>query len=457
MIRVVLVALSLRWRVAVAFGLASLLVTGLLGFAIWNLASSYMLAQREQSATRQAAVNARLVGESLRSGSDGLAELLTGLAGDPDTTIALSRSDGWITVGRQVDPASLPRDLIALAEEGVAARQRFVADGVPVLAVALPVGATAATYVELFPLLELDHTFHFLSGVLIAGAATSTLLGLGLGYWAAVRALRPLVELTGAAARVARGDLQARLPEQSDPDLAPLAATFNRTAGALEQRVRRDARFASDVSHELRSPLTTMVNAVEILQRRRNDLPSAARQAVELLSADVGRFQRMVIDLLEISRADQDADDQALEAVDVADLVRNVAASRPEHPPTEIHDQPALVLADRRRLDRVVTNLLDNGEWHGGGVVRLAVLRRSGHVRLEVDDGGPGVPVELREQVFERFDRGQRAGDRGDGSGSGLGLALVAQHIDRHGGAVWVEERPGGGARFVVELPELYE
>ncbi|NMH94960.1 HAMP domain-containing histidine kinase [Pseudonocardia bannensis] len=456
---VVTVALSLRWRVAVAFGLASLVVTGLLGFATWNLASSYMLAQREQSATRQAAVNVRLVGESLRSGSDGLAELLTGLAGDPESTIALSRSDGWITVGRQVDPATLPHELIMLAEDGVPARQRIITDGVPVLAVALPVATTAttATYVELFPLLELDRTFRFLSAVLITGAAISALLGLGMGYWAARRALRPLVELTDAAGRVARGDLQARLPEQPDPDLAPLAATFNRTASALEQRVRRDARFASDVSHELRSPLTTMVNAVEVLHRRRTDMPTAARQAVDLLSADVGRFQRMVVDLLEISRTDQDVDDRALEAVDVADLVRNIAASRPEHPPTEVHAQPALVLADRRRLDRVVTNLLDNGERHGGGVLRLAVLRRSGRVRLEIDDAGPGVPPELREQVFERFARGQRAGDRGDSTGSGLGLALVAQHIDRHGGAVWVEERPGGGARFVVELPELQE
>jgi signal transduction histidine kinase len=102
----------------------------------------------------------------------------------------------------------------------------------------------------------------------------------------------------------------------------------------------------------------------------------------------------------------------------------------------------------------VVNNLLDNAEHHAGGPVRVAVIARDGHARLEVDDAGPGVPLELRDRVFDRFDRGDRAGSRGADTGSGLGLALVAQHVQRHGGSAWVEDRPGGGARFVVEIPE---
>jgi signal transduction histidine kinase len=95
-------------------------------------------------------------------------------------------------------------------------------------------------------------------------------------------------------------------------------------------------------------------------------------------------------------------DEQALETVDLGNLVRNVAASRPGSVPIDIEQPPPLVLADRRRLDRVVTNLLENAERHGG-TVRIAVLRRNGCVRLEVDDVGPGVPTELRERVFKRF------------------------------------------------------
>jgi two-component system sensor histidine kinase MtrB len=148
-------------------------------------------------------------------------------------------------------------------------------------------------------------------------------------------------------------------------------------------------------------------------------------------------------------------DGGAVETLDLGELVRHVVATRAGPPPELDGDGgPAMVVGDRRRLDRVVVNLLDNADRYAGGAVRVAVRRDRGRVRLEVDDRGPGVPEPLREQVFERFARGTRGGQRGGDSGSGLGLALVAQHVVRHGGSVWVEDRPGGGARFVVELPE---
>jgi two-component system sensor histidine kinase MtrB len=446
--------LSLRWRVAVAFGLSSLLVASLFAVVTWQLASNYMLHQREQSTTAQAAVNERIIEQTLRVKNEGLDELLTGLAGDPRSTTLLHYKNGWIISGRQVDPAVLPAQLLEQARKGGVVRQRLVVGKIPVLAIALSVGTNEGIYIELFPLVELESNFRFLSRVLITGTAISALLGTALGWWTSRRALRPLTELTAAAARMAQGDLQARLPAQSDPDLAPLATMFNATASALEQRVRRDARFAGDVSHELRSPLTTMVNASEVLQRRRDELPATARQAADLLAGEVQRFRHMVVDLLEISRLDQDMDPQALETVELGTLVRSVAASRTGELPIEVEQPPPLVLADRRRLDRVVVNLLENAERHGGGSVRVAVLRRNGCVRLEVDDAGPGVPAHLRDRVFERFARGA-AGHRRDDDGTGLGLAVVAQHVRAHGGTVWVEDRPCGGARFVVELPEL--
>jgi signal transduction histidine kinase len=196
-----------------------------------------------------------------------------------------------------------------------------------------------------------------------------------------------------------------------------------------------------------------MVNATELLSRRRGELPGTAVRAVDLLGAEVHRFQQMVVDLLEISREDQIGDRQVRETLDLAELVGNVLAGRDDAPDLEAEGLPALVRGDRRRLERVVGNLLDNAGCYGGGAVRVAVCRRDGWLRLEVDDEGPGVPEELRERVFERFARGTRAGQRGTDTGSGLGLALVAQHVARHDGAVWVEDRPGGGARFVVEVP----
>ncbi|WP_447003015.1 ATP-binding protein [Saccharothrix isguenensis] len=446
---------SLRWRVALALGLGSVLLTSAVAVAIWNLTSGYMLRQREQSAVRQAEVNVRLVAEALRTDSDGLNELLTGLTTGPDSTVLLFHGGQVLTSGRQVDAQVLPRRLVDLGREGTPASQRLVVDGIPVLAVTLPIESTDGAYVELAPLVQLDRTFRFLSGLLVAVTVISGLLGVVLGSWASRRALRPLSELTKAASRIAGGDLGARLPAQTDPDLTPLAATFNSTADALEQRVRRDARFAGDVSHELRSPLTTMVNAAEVLRRRRVEVPGTAGRALDLLTSEVDRFARMVVDLLEISRADQQAEDPTLETIDLVSLVRNVVAARPgDQAPVHAEEPPPQVLGDRRRLDRAVSNLLDNAERHAGGVVRVAVFSRDGQARIEVDDAGPGVPPELRDRIFDRFDRGARAGSRGADTGSGLGLALVAQHVQRHGGTVRVEDRPGGGARFVIEIPE---
>lgn len=447
--------LSLRWRVAAAFGLVSLLLTGALALVTWNLATGYMLHQHELSVTRQAEVGAQLVDTNFDTDDDGLEDLLTGLTSGAESSVLVVRQGSWLISGRQVDPYTLPQPLLALAENGVPARQRVVIDRILVLAVAVPLTPPDGTYVQLFSMSQTGHTFRFLSSVLVVGTASSVLLGVGVGTWAGRRALRPLTQLTAAASRVARGDLQARLPEQRDPDLAPLAATFNRTAVSLEARVLRDARFAGDVSHELRSPLTTMANAGAVLARRRGELTGTAERALDLLLSEVDRFQRMVVDLLEISRGDQQSDTTTHDPVALTDVVHHVLSTRPTPlPQLQLANPSPVVIGDRRRLDRIVVNLLENAETYGGGVVRVAVQRREHHIRLEVDDAGPGVPPEMRERIFERFARGAWAGRRGDNRGSGLGLALVAQHVARHAGKVWAEERPGGGARFVVELPE---
>ncbi|MET8759212.1 HAMP domain-containing sensor histidine kinase [Lentzea sp. NPDC004782] len=436
--------LTLRCRVTLSFGFGLLAVTSVLAFATWNLASGYMLRQREASATRQAEVNVRLVEKSLSS--PGLDELLTGLTTGPDSSILVLTPTGLVSAGREVEPSELPAELVTHPP----GQQRITVEGLSVIAVTLPVAGNAV-YVELFPLQQLDRTFGFLGAVLIAGTIGSALLGAALGSWASKRALKPLAELSSAAGRIAGGDLGARLPDQDDPDLAALAAKFNSTAHALEQRALRDARFASDVSHELRSPLTTMVNAGAVLRRRREHLPGTAGTALELLTSEVDRFARMVVDLLEISRADQ-TDDPPPEEIALDALVRNVIATRTEVP---MELEPAVVRGDRRRLDRVLTNLLDNAERHAGGAVLVSVRRRGSTVRLEVEDAGPGVPPELREQIFERFARGAMAGSRGDDTGSGLGLALVREHVHRLGGRVWVEDRAPRGSRFVVELTEF--
>jgi signal transduction histidine kinase len=438
-----------------ALGLVSLLVTSVLAVLTWNVSSSYMLEQRERSAVRQATVHARLVERVLERGSEPLTEVLAVLGSEIESAVLVIDEGRFISSGTSVDPNHLPVPLLTTVQRGQAADQRILLDGVPVLAVGLPMPTIPASYVEVFPLRELDRNLRLLSWVLAAGTVACGLAAVLLGRWAASRALRPLRGLTAAAAIAAGGDLSVRLPRTRDPDLRPLADAFNDTAEHLQRRVERDARFAGDVSHELRSPLTTMVNAMAVLQRRRDEVPDTARRAIDLLAADLHRFRRMVGDLLEISRLDQGQDQLAFETLDLAELVNHATVhliTDSRHAVLRIDAAP-LVRADRRQLERVIVNLIENAERHGHGLIRLAVQRRNGHARIEVDDAGPGVPAADRERVFERFARAPTNREAAD-TGVGLGLALVAEHVRRHDGNTWVEARPGGGARFIVELPE---
>ncbi len=437
-----------------AFALLSMLVTGTLAIVTWRLSSSYMTQQREQSAIRQAVVNNRLIEAALRHGSDGLPELLAGLGAQVESAVLLVDDRRWISSGT-VDPQRLPQVFLSAVTSGQAASQRTSLTGSPVLAVGLPVHGADATYIEVYPLRELDRTLRFLSLMLAVAVAAAGVVGAVLGRWAAARALRPLTRLTAAAAATAAGDLAYRMPETTDPDLAPIATAFNETATLLQQRVERDARFAGDVSHELRSPLTTMVNAMAVLERRKAGFTEPAQQAVELLSADLRRFKSMVEDLLEISVAAQDPDTDRMEDLDLAELVTHAAADI-DLAVDSIEIDPATprIKADRRRLERVVANLVTNALTHGRGAVRLAVRAHDGHARIEVDDHGPGVPEPDRTRIFNRFARGSPAARDARDAGVGLGLALVEEHVRRHHGHVWVEDRPGGGSRFIVELPQ---
>jgi two-component system sensor histidine kinase MtrB len=448
--------IPVRNRVIAAFTLGSVAVSVIVAVVTWNLTTGYMMQQREQSVDRQAILNARLVDGALARNATDLAALLTGLASSPEAAIFVRQPDGWIsggTVSDNIGPQDMPAALLAAAARGDTARQRLRVAGTPVVAVAMTLPRTGVAYVEVFPLRDLDRAFRFISLMLLGGVLATALLGASTGWWASRRALRPLTDLTAAAARIAHGDLSTRLPIRDDKDLGPLAAAFNETAGDLEARVARDARFASDVSHELRSPVTTMAAAMEVLVRRRDEVSPAARHAIDLLDTDLRRFRRLVGDLLEISRIDQGAFRLSAERLDLGELVANVVA-RSSPLPVEAAG-PVPVLGDRRRLEQVVSNLVDNAERHGRGLVRIAVCRVDGRARLEVDDAGPGVPVVERDRIFERFARVSDRDRHVDDTGSGLGLALVAQHVRLHSGTVAVTDRPGGGARFVLELGGL--
>jgi signal transduction histidine kinase len=320
--------------------------------------------------------------------------------------------------------------------------------------VGVPLPAVDAEFFEIASTPELARTLDTLRVVLTAFAVATALAGAVLGRYAARRVVAPLDNVAGAAARIAGGALDTRLATTEDPDLATIVGSFNSMVDAVHERIERDARFAADVSHELRSPLTALVTGVEVLQRRRNDLPERSQRALDLIDRDLRRFQRALEDLLELGRLEAGAAGSVKTTVDARDLVRHAleASGRPAELMSVPDQAPRTrVSVDKSQLQRALVNLFENADRHGGGLTGVSVTGTPTGVLIGVEDRGPGVATADRERIFERFVRG---GSRGSLPGTGLGLSLVAETIRAHGGAVWCGPGPDGvGARFTVRLP----
>lgn len=469
---------GLRDRVMLAYGLIALGLSGVLALVTWTVVSNYLTDQRTSSAIVETSDNAA----TLHYGLYGLtsscgpvrrldaepecgtiatltpAQVMNLVAALPSTDSAamLMRYDSaWYTVSAASD--QVPTDMVETARSGLEVHRRIEVNGDQVLAVGVALGRPDEAFFELHPLNRLDNTLRTLKLTLILAAIVTALLGLAVGRLASTVALRPLAKLTSVAAAVARGRLDARLEAENDPDLGGLARSFNQTAAALEKRVVADARFAGDISHELRTPLMTMMNSMQLIQNHREELPGSVREPLELLGDDLDRFRQLVIDLLEISR-DDGGDQGTRETVRISDLVRAAADATAGREITDVAPDAAdlTMEADKRRLERVIANLVDNAGQHAGGCKGVSVRAGGKGVIIYVDDAGPGVPEANRERIFERFGRGNTSPDaRSDAKrgGIGLGLAIVARHVEWHHGTIQVKDRPEGGARFIIELP----
>lgn len=446
---------GLRFRVTVAFSLGSLALATLLAAGTFLVARHYLLRQRERALVQQSFVDARAVRDELERRT-GVPELLGRLDRVPGSNVVLATQGRWFGTSVALGRENLPDPLVAAVQSGEPVRQRVAVGGRPSLVVGLPLAGVDTLYFQAFPLDELDRTLRTLRNALATGTVLTAILGGVLGLWVSGRVLRPLSQTTAAAERVAGGDLATRLPVTDDPDLAPLARSFNRMVDAVEQRIERERRLTSDVSHELRSPVASLQAAARMIERRAEALPGELVEPFGLLRSQIERLRVLIEDLLELFRADAGTESLDLAPVRLDILVAEAARGHLGGTCRLEVDEVVRrrrVLLDRRRIERVVVNLLDNAAAYAGGATALRVRSLNGMARIEVEDRGPGVPGDERDRIFQRFYRGRAAGTGGDG-GSGLGLALVAEQVRLHDGTVWVEDAPGGrGARFVVTLP----
>ena len=298
---------------------------------------------------------------------------------------------------------------------------------------------------------DVDESTAALVPLLLVGVPVLLLVVGGTTWWVVTRALAPVERIRQEVLEIGEEGLDRRVPvPESRDEIQRLATTMNGMLGRLDASRRRQQRFVSDSSHELRSPLASLRQTAEVARRHPGALPEG--EFADTVFEETVRMQRLVDQMLLLTRTDEGRTGDRRE-VDVDDLAHTEAArvrngltvdtSRVGH---------GRVLGDGFALSQVVRNLLDNAARHAQGRVEVAVHQVGPRVMLTVDDDGAGIPEDQRERVFERFVRLDEARSR-DAGGSGLGLAIVREIVLAHGGEATATASALGGVRFSISLP----
>jgi heavy metal sensor kinase len=294
----------------------------------------------------------------------------------------------------------------------------------------------------------------------LGGAGTAILvLGLAGGWWLATRAIRPIEDISDTATKIAAGDLSQRISQaDTESELGRLVHVLNSTFDRLETAFAQQARFTSDASHELRTPVTVILSQTQTTLAR--ERPAAEyRESLEACQRAAQRMRKLTESLLELARLDRGLQPASRKPIDLgqvatecADLVRPLAQEKR----VQIHcDVPPLPCSgDAERLGQVVTNLLTNAIQFNatGGDIRISGAVAEGMASLTVSDTGIGIALEDIPHVFERFYRGDKSRS-GTQAHTGLGLAISKAIVEAHGGRIEVVSQPGAGATFTVKLP----
>ena len=335
---------------------------------------------------------------------------------------------------------------------------------------AIAFGAPVSNYYQLylvFPLNDEQETLQLVQ---------KTLIGVGIALVALLAAIASLVtrwvvlpvrHAAAAAQRLSAGQLEERMVVGGADDLALLATSFNEMADSLQEKIHQleelskvQRQFVSDVSHELRTPMTTIRMAAEILFDSRDDLDPAAARSTELLQSQIERFETLLTDLLEISRHDSNVATLDAEPADLCDLVRRgaddaqqLAERRGCRIEFRLPVEATMVEVDRRRVERIVRNLLVNAVEHGEGRdVVVTVAADMGAAAVAVRDHGVGLAPGEEQLVFERFWRADPSRARTVG-GTGLGLAISLEDARLHGGWLQAWGERGRGSVFRLTVP----
>ncbi|MFL5779061.1 MAG: ATP-binding protein [Chloroflexota bacterium] len=437
-----------------------------LGVGAYAYVATQLRDQERASAVAQTNFNVAVLADERLSAAptrdevvaDGLFDAFA-LRGGVDTIVDFGEGDPLYS---GLAPAAtfdaVPPAVRAIVASGRIGYDRISVDGHPYLVTGARRPGTGPAFYFLFDAAATEAAIATLGQALLVGGLVAVVLAIVVAGAVARGLLRPVRDAGRAAERIADGDFSTRLPIATDDEFGSWARSFNRMAGSLAttiaelQRLQaRQRAFVSDVSHELRTPVTALVQEAALLRDHIDQMPRDARRAGELLVVDVARLRTLVDELMEISRFDAAAETVADEEADLVALVRRIATDRASRAELRLPAEPIVLLTDRRRIERIVGNLLDNAREHGGEAeVVLELRRRADEVVLTVGDRGPGVdPAEL-PYLFDRFHKADPSRHVG---GSGLGLAIAREHAELLGGTLGARLRDGGGLVFELTLP----
>lgn len=281
--------------------------------------------------------------------------------------------------------------------------------------------------------------------------------GCGMVYWLTGKALSPLRRLDQQIRSRTAADLDRPLPVPSSGDeVAGLTVSFNQMSQNLSQAFARQKRFSQCAAHELRTPLAVLKTRIALFRKKGLCGTAETAALLNVLEEHTNRLSDLVGDLLALTNMGElerdDPIDLARLLARTVDGLEALATDQGIH--IQLQAEPGTVLGNATLLERAFSNLVENAIKYNrpSGTVTIRAAQQDHLFRVEVADQGSGIPQELREQIFEPFFRVDKSRSRQLG-GAGLGLSLVRAIAEFHGGAVWAEEAPGGGSRFIVTLP----
>jgi two-component system sensor histidine kinase MtrB len=449
-----------RWRLTVAFVAVAAVSAGVLAIGSYVVVRQHRESAQHRRSMKEARLSFDVARDNVRSRVN--AEQMNALFTELNRRTGLEAiiyvaGPRVFSSDSAIGDGAIPDDVRLAVRSGARSDGHAAVDAIPYLVIGDRITRPRTEMYLFYSQMALTSSLADLRNVLVGAWIVVVVVAAIVGSALARRTLAPVAQASHAARSLAEGLLDTRMSVQTEDEFGLLATSFNEMAQALETKINelsaareRERRFTSDVSHELRTPLTALVNEASLLKEHLDRLPEEARRPAQLLVQDVTRLRDLVIDIMEVSRFDSGRATLQLEEAHVVELVMQVLKRNEWQSDVVVDGQEIAVQTDRRRLERIMRNLVANAVEHGGSSVHVAVGRTADHWSIAVSDGGPGIASRHLPHIFERFYKVDAARA---GSGSGLGLAIALENAKLLGGDITVISQPGRGSTFTCRLP----